>query len=77
MSPPLSLGTMQINTGLTLHYGIPGDNLVNIIIIFVITTVFTLAAVMGIEKGIKFIANNNSDQLYSVSSGWQFSAAPL
>lgn len=54
----LGLGTMQINTGLNLLYGIPDNNLVNILIIFVITTVFTLAAVMGIEKGIKFIANN-------------------
>ncbi|MGM0688493.1 MAG: glycine betaine uptake BCCT transporter [Bacillota bacterium] len=54
----LGLGTMQINTGLSHLYGIPDNNLVNILIIIVITTVFTLAAVMGIEKGIKFIANN-------------------
>ncbi len=54
----LGLGTMQINTGLNLLYGIPDNNLVNILIIVAITTVFTLAAVMGIEKGIKFIANN-------------------
>ncbi len=54
----LGLGTMQINTGLNLLYGIPDNNFVNILIIIVITGVFTLAAVMGIEKGIKFIANN-------------------
>ncbi len=54
----LGLGTMQINTGLTLLYGIPDTNLINILIVVIITTVFTLAAVMGIEKGIKFIANN-------------------
>ena len=54
----LGLGTMQINTGLNHLYGIPDNNVVNILIIVVITTVFTLAAVMGIEKGIKFIANN-------------------
>ncbi len=54
----LGLGTMQINTGLNLLYGIPDNNLVNILIVIVITAVFTLAAVIGIEKGIKFIANN-------------------
>jgi glycine betaine transporter len=54
----LGLGTMQINTGLNLLYGIPNNNTVNILIIVVITAVFTLAAVLGIEKGIKFIANN-------------------
>ncbi len=54
----LGLGTMQINTGLNLLYGIPNNNSVNILIILVITAVFTLAAVLGIEKGIKFIANN-------------------
>ncbi len=54
----LGLGTMQINTGLNLLYDIPNSNTVNILIIVVITAVFTLAAVLGIEKGIKFIANN-------------------
>jgi glycine betaine transporter len=54
----LGLGTLQINTGLNLLYGIPSNNLINILIIVVITAVFTLAAVLGIEKGIKFIANN-------------------
>lgn len=54
----LGLGTMQINTGLNLLYGIPNNNTINMLIIVVITAVFTLAAVLGIEKGIKFIANN-------------------
>ncbi|MDY6827459.1 MAG: BCCT family transporter [Bacillota bacterium] len=54
----LGLGTMQINTGLNMLYGVPENNTINILIIAVITGVFTLAAVLGIEKGIKFIANN-------------------
>jgi choline/carnitine/betaine transport len=54
----LGLGTMQINTGLNMIFGIPNNTLVNVVIIVVITGIFTLAAVMGIEKGIQFIANN-------------------
>lgn len=54
----LGLGTMQINTGLNLLYNIPINNVVNIAIIVIITAVFTFAAVLGIERGIKFIANN-------------------
>ncbi|KUO51721.1 MAG: glycine/betaine ABC transporter permease [Desulfitibacter sp. BRH_c19] len=52
----LGLGTQQINSGLEYLYGIPNSPMVNIIIIVVITTIFTGAAIVGIEKAIALIA---------------------
>ncbi|SJZ30313.1 glycine betaine uptake BCCT transporter [Selenihalanaerobacter shriftii] len=55
----LGLGAQQINSGLNFLLGVPNNNLVAIIIIAVITAIFILATVTGIEKGIKFIGNMN------------------
>ncbi|MDW7673253.1 MAG: BCCT family transporter [Bacillota bacterium] len=53
----LGLGTQQINSGLEFLYGVPNTPLVNILIIAVITAIFTFAAILGIDRAISFIAN--------------------
>lgn len=55
----LGLGTMQINSGLNFVFGVPENSMVQIIIIVVITIIFTATAVIGIEKGISYVANTN------------------
>lgn len=52
----LGLGTQQINSGLEFLYGVPNTPGINIIIIIVITAIFTVAAILGIERAISFIA---------------------
>lgn len=55
----LGLGTMQINSGLNFLYGIPNTTSVSLIIVAVITCLFTLSAVTGIGRGIKWLSNIN------------------
>ncbi|WP_268865972.1 BCCT family transporter [Methanolobus vulcani] len=57
LSTSLGLGTLQINSGLNFLYGVPESNIIHLLIIGIMTVVFTGAAVLGIEKGIQFIAN--------------------
>lgn len=59
VSTSLGLGTMQINGGLNELFGIPENNLVRIIIIVVISVLFTYTAAVGIEKGISIVADIN------------------
>lgn len=55
----LGLGTMQINSGLNYVFGIPNTQLVQIIIIAIITVIFIWTAVTGIEKGIALLGDIN------------------
>ncbi len=55
----LGLGAMQISTGLNYAYGLPGGTMTSVIIIAVITVLFIISAVTGIERGIKFLSNTN------------------
>ncbi|MBU3210634.1 BCCT family transporter [Clostridium algidicarnis] len=55
----LGLGTLQINSGLQYLFGVPETQVVQVIIIVVITIVFIWSAVSGIEKGIKVISDVN------------------
>jgi len=55
----LGLGAQQINSGLNFLFNIPNNNFVAIIIIAVITIIFIIATVTGLEKGIKFVGNMN------------------
>ncbi|MBZ4688054.1 MAG: choline/carnitine/betaine transporter [Clostridiales bacterium] len=57
LATSLGLGTMQINSGLNYLFGTPNTPIMNLFIVIVITVVFTIASITGIEKGIKFIAN--------------------
>ncbi len=59
MATSLGLGTYQINSGLNFIFKIPENNLVQIIIVVVITVIYTWTAVTGIDKGIKLISNLN------------------
>lgn len=56
LSTSLGLGTLQISSGLNFLYNTPDSDLVHLLIIGVMTIIFTGAAVLGIEKGIQFIA---------------------
>ncbi len=55
----LGLGTLQINSGLNYLFGVPTTTLVQIIIVTVVTILFMLSAVTGLDKGIKFLSNAN------------------
>lgn len=55
----LGLGAMQINSGLNRQFGIPETNFVLILIVIVVTILFMLSAISGLDKGIKFLSNLN------------------
>lgn len=55
----LGLGVRQINSGLNYLFGIPETLTVQIIIMVVITALFIMVAVAGIEKGVKLISDFN------------------
>lgn len=55
----LGLGTMQINAGLNHLFGVPETKLIQTIIIIIISTLFTVTAVIGIEKGISLVSDIN------------------
>ncbi len=55
----LGLGAYQINSGLNFLFGIPEDNMSLIVIIAVVTVLFIISAVTGLDKGIKFLSNLN------------------
>ncbi|MDJ1370877.1 BCCT family transporter [Gulosibacter molinativorax] len=52
----LGLGAAQISEGLNRIMGIPTDLFVQIVIIAVITVLFTLSALSGVNRGIKYIS---------------------
>lgn len=56
----LGLGVSQICGGLNHLYGIPNNQMVWLIIIAIITVIFLLSAISGINKGIKFLSNINT-----------------
>ncbi len=55
----LGMATMQTTSGLNYLYGVPQTNLVRIIVIAVITILFMISAVSGLNKGIKILSNTN------------------
>ncbi|WDV46923.1 BCCT family transporter [Clostridiaceae bacterium M8S5] len=55
----LGLGTMQINSGLNYMFGVPISKLVQILIVVIVTVLFMMSAVTGLDKGIKFLSNLN------------------
>jgi len=55
----LGLGTIQINSGLNYLFGVPETQLVQVIIIAVVTVIFIWTAVSGISKGIKVLGDIN------------------
>ncbi|KUO52873.1 MAG: glycine/betaine ABC transporter permease [Desulfitibacter sp. BRH_c19] len=55
----LGLGAMQITTGLSFAYGTPDTLAVTMVVIAVITVLFTVSVVSGINKGIKYLSYVN------------------
>ncbi len=55
----LGLGTLQINSGLNFLFKIPINSVVQIAIVAIVTVLFMISAVTGLDKGIKFLSNLN------------------
>ncbi len=55
----LGLGAMQINSGLNYQFGLPENNFVLIMIVIIVTALFMMSALTGLDKGIKFLSNLN------------------
>lgn len=55
----LGLGAMQITTGMDIVGGIPASTTISIVVIAVITVLFTISVVTGIDRGIKWLSNIN------------------
>ncbi len=55
----LGLGTLQINSGLKMLFGVPETDVVRIAIVAIVTVLFMISAVTGLDKGIKFLSNLN------------------
>jgi glycine betaine transporter len=53
----LGLGALQINSGLGFLWDVPTKNGIAVVIIVVITALFVLSAVSGVERGIQFLSN--------------------
>jgi glycine betaine transporter len=56
----LGLGALQINNGLGTLFGVPVNNVTEVLIIAAITAVFTMSAVTGVSKGIKFLSQGSA-----------------
>ncbi len=50
---------MQLTSGFNYLFGVPETNLVRIIIITIITILFMISAITGLDKGIKWLSNAN------------------
>lgn len=55
----LGLGAMQINSGLEAVYGVPNNTTVTVVIIAIVTGLFIISAVSGINRGILYLSNAN------------------
>lgn len=55
----LGLGTLQINSGLNYLFGVPNTKMIQVIIIVVISAIFTVTAVIGIEKAMSKVSDIN------------------
>lgn len=55
----LGLGAYQINSGLAYLFGVPENNTMIFIIVAVVTVLFMISAISGLDKGIKFLSNLN------------------
>lgn len=55
----LGFGTAQINSGLSYLFGIPTSFGIQVVIVVVLTVLFSLSALTGLKKGIKILSNTN------------------
>jgi choline/carnitine/betaine transport len=56
----LGLGALQVNNGLDSLWGVPVNSTSQVLIIAVVTAVFTMSAVTGVSKGIKYLSQASS-----------------
>jgi choline/carnitine/betaine transport len=56
----LGLGALQINNGLGSLFGVPVNSVTQVLIIAVVTAVFTMSAVTGVSKGIKLLSQGSA-----------------
>lgn len=52
----LGLGALQVNNGLGSLFGVPVNSVSQVLIIAFVTAIFTLSAVTGVSKGIKYLS---------------------
>lgn len=52
----LGLGALQVNQGLNRLWNIPVSNATQVVIIAIVTAIFTFSAVSGVSKGIKYLS---------------------
>jgi glycine betaine transporter len=55
----LGLGALQMNSGLNFIWGVPQTTTMAIIIIAVVTALFIVSAISGVERGIQWLSNGN------------------
>jgi glycine betaine transporter len=55
----LGLGALQINSGLNFLWGVDQSNALAVLVILVLTGLFVLSAISGVEKGIQWLSNGN------------------
>jgi glycine betaine transporter len=55
----LGMATLQMTSGFNFLFGVPETDLVRVIIITVVTILFMISAVSGLDKGIKILSNTN------------------
>lgn len=55
----LGLGAMQVSTGLNKLFNIPNTTSVSITVIVVVTALYIISAVTGVNKGIRILSNIN------------------
>jgi choline/carnitine/betaine transport len=56
----LGLGALQVNNGLGTLFGLPVNSVSQVLIIAAVTSIFTLSAVTGVHKGIKFLSQGSA-----------------
>lgn len=56
----LGLGALQVNNGAASLFGMPVNNLSQVLIIAAVTAIFTMSAVTGVSKGIKFLSQGSA-----------------
>jgi glycine betaine transporter len=55
----LGMATLQVTSGFNFLFGVPETNFVRLIVIGVITVLFMISAITGVDKGIKYLSNAN------------------
>lgn len=59
VSTSLGFGAVQINGGLSYLYGIPSSFGSQFVIIIIVTVLFMMSALSGLDKGIRILSNTN------------------